>query len=86
MLLSSAPAGKLLTLGESSRSCKGESIKATKTESFELDVSSVTRPQGYEVEGTVNGLLTLFLVDTGRQRCYFEGTPGTGYLQVALKN
>ena len=64
-LLSSTPAGNLLTLGESSRSCEGESIKATNTESVELGVSSVTRPQRYDVEGTVNVVPALFLVDTG---------------------
>ena len=57
--------GKLLTLGESSRSCEGESTKATKTGSVELGISSVIRPQGYEVEGAVNGVPTSFLVDTG---------------------
>ena len=64
-LLSSVPAGKLLTVGQSRRSCEGESIKATNTESVELGMSSVTRPQGYAVDGTVNGVPTSFLVDTG---------------------
>ena len=59
------PAGKLLTLGVSSRSCEGESIKATTTETVGLGVSSVTYPQGYQVEGAVNGVPTSFLVDIG---------------------
>ena len=65
-------AGKLEPLGEDSRSCEGQSIKAMEKKSItatEKKITSgiplVTPAGGYRVEGAINGVPTSFLLDTG---------------------
>ena len=65
-----SPSGKLRSLGAKSRACKGSNINSKACCHAVRDkpivtVSPVAHLHGYRLDGTVNGVSTSFLLDTG---------------------
>ena len=56
--------GKLESLGDKSQSYEGQSSKALNKDRV-VGISPLTPSRGYKVEGTVNGVPIVFLLDTG---------------------